>query len=71
MMAIENTIAGSLLHNYDLMRASGTTIVGEHKLHICHCICCLPTTIGVPSPKYTPIPWLWHSAASFWPTTLR
>lgn len=42
MMAIENTIAGSLLHNYDLMRASGTTIVGEHKLHICHCICCLP-----------------------------
>jgi prephenate dehydratase len=42
MMAIENTIAGSLLHNYDLLRASGTTIVGEHKLHICHCICCLP-----------------------------
>lgn len=42
MTAIENTIAGSLLHNYELLRASGTTIVGEHKLHIEHCICCLP-----------------------------
>ena len=42
MIAIENTIAGSLLHNYELLRDSGTTIVGEHKLHIKHCICCLP-----------------------------
>jgi prephenate dehydratase len=42
MVAIENTIAGSLLHNYELLRASGTTIVGEHKLHIRHSICCLP-----------------------------
>ena len=42
MLAIENTIAGSLLHNYDLLRMSGTTIVGEHKLHIQHSICCLP-----------------------------
>ena len=42
MLAIENTIAGSLLHNYDLLRMSGTTVVGEHKLHIRHCICCLP-----------------------------
>lgn len=42
LMAIENTIAGSLLHNYELLRDSGTTIVGEHKLHITHCICCLP-----------------------------
>ena len=42
MIAIENTIAGSLLHNYELLRDSGTTIVGEHKLHISHCICCLP-----------------------------
>lgn len=42
VLAIENTIAGSLLHNYELLRASNTTIVGEHKLHICHCICCLP-----------------------------
>lgn len=42
LCAIENTIAGSLLHNYELLRDSGTTIVGEHKLHISHCICCLP-----------------------------
>jgi len=42
MLAIENTIAGSLLHNYELLRDSGTTVVGEHKLHIKHCICCLP-----------------------------
>lgn len=42
MLAIENTIAGSLLHNYELLRDSGTTIVGEHKLHIKHSICCLP-----------------------------
>lgn len=41
-VAIENTIAGSLLRNYELLRESGTTIVGEHKLHIEHCICCLP-----------------------------
>ena len=42
MVAIENTIAGSLLHNYELLRDSGATVVGEHKLHISHCICCLP-----------------------------
>ena len=42
MAAIENTIAGSLLHNYELLRDSGMTIVGEHKLHITHSICCLP-----------------------------
>ena len=42
MAAIENTIAGSLLHNYELLRDSGTSVVGEHKLHITHCICCLP-----------------------------
>ena len=42
LAAIENTIAGSLLHNYELLRDSGTTVVGEHKLHISHSICCLP-----------------------------
>ena len=42
MVAIENTIAGSLLHNYELLRDSGVTIVGEHKLHISHSIMCLP-----------------------------
>lgn len=42
LVAIENTIAGSLLHNYELLRDSHTTIAGEHKLQIHHCICCLP-----------------------------
>lgn len=41
MVAIENTIAGSLLHNYELLRDSGLTIVGEHKLRISHSIMCL------------------------------
>jgi prephenate dehydratase len=43
MVAIENTIAGSLLHNYELLRDSGTTIIGEHKLRISHSIMCLPS----------------------------
>ena len=42
MAAIENTIAGSLLHNYELLRDSGATIVGEHKLRIKHSLMCLP-----------------------------
>lgn len=42
LVAIENTIAGSLLHNYELLRESGMTIVGEHKLRISHSIMCLP-----------------------------
>ncbi len=42
LLAIENTIAGSLLHNYELLRDSGCTIVGEHKLRIKHNCVCLP-----------------------------
>lgn len=42
MVAIENTIAGSLLQNYELLRESGTQIVGECKLRISHCFVCLP-----------------------------
>ena len=42
LIAIENTIAGSLLHNYELLRESGMQIVGEHKLRISHSIMCLP-----------------------------
>ena len=42
MAAIENTIAGSLLHNYELLCESGLTIVGEHKLRISHSLLCLP-----------------------------
>ena len=42
LVAIENTIAGSLLHNYELLRESGMQIIGEHKLRITHSIMCLP-----------------------------
>lgn len=42
MLAIENTIAGSLLHNYELLRENRVTIVGEHKLRISHSLLCLP-----------------------------
>ena len=41
VVAIENTIAGSLLHNYELLRESGSVVVGEYKLHIKHSVCCL------------------------------
>ena len=43
VLAIENTIAGSLLHNHELLRLSDTCIIGEHKLRISHCVACLPT----------------------------
>lgn len=43
LVAIENTIAGSLLHNYELLCNSGATVVGEKKIHISHSICCLPS----------------------------
>lgn len=42
LVAIENTIAGSLLHNYELLQASNVTIIGEHKLHIEHSLLVLP-----------------------------
>ncbi len=42
IVAIENTIAGSLLGNYDLIKHSREQIVGEHKLRIRHSICALP-----------------------------
>lgn len=42
IVAIENTIAGSLLQNYDRLRKSGCVVVGEHKLRISHQLCALP-----------------------------
>lgn len=42
MLAIENTIAGSLLQNHELLRESNTRIIGEYKLRISHSIVCLP-----------------------------
>lgn len=42
IIAIENTIAGSLLQNHNLLRESGCLIVGEHKLRITHQLAILP-----------------------------
>lgn len=40
--AIENTIAGSLLPNHELLRQSSLRIVGEQKLRISHVLAALP-----------------------------
>jgi prephenate dehydratase len=42
LMAIENTIAGSLLQNYELIRTGEMKIIGEYKLRISHSLVCLP-----------------------------
>ncbi len=42
LLAIENTIAGSLLQNNELVRQSGVQIIGEFKLRISHSFVCLP-----------------------------
>ncbi|WP_321479156.1 prephenate dehydratase [uncultured Bacteroides sp.] len=42
LVAIENTIAGSLLQNNELLRQSGAQIIGEYKLRISHSFVCLP-----------------------------
>ena|SRR5690554_605161 len=42
VMAIENTIAGSLLQNHDLLKMHDLQIAGEHKLRISHCLAALP-----------------------------
>ena len=39
---IENTIAGSLLQNHELLRKSNLNIVGEYKLRISHVLAALP-----------------------------
>lgn len=42
IIAIENTIAGNLLGNHNLLRESDTSIIGEFKLRISHVIAALP-----------------------------
>ncbi|MEG2243039.1 MAG: prephenate dehydratase [Muribaculaceae bacterium] len=41
-LAIENTIAGSLLQNHELLRQSNLTIIGECKMHISHVLAAIP-----------------------------
>lgn len=42
IVAIENTIAGSLLANHELLRQSNLKIIGEIKKRISHVLCALP-----------------------------
>lgn len=44
VMAIENTIAGSLLPNHDLLKLNNLQIAGEHKLRVSHTLAALPGT---------------------------
>ena len=41
IVAIENTIAGSLLANHELLRQSNLTVVGEYKMRISHVLAAL------------------------------
>ncbi|MFR9165985.1 MAG: prephenate dehydratase [Dysgonomonas sp.] len=42
IMAMENTIAGSLLGNYDLLKNNKFPVLGEYKQRISHCLAALP-----------------------------
>lgn len=55
MLAIENTIAGSLLPNYELLRKYPFSIVGEYKLQISHVLATLPTTTSITQVMSHPI----------------
>ena len=42
IVAIENTIAGSLLQNHEMLRQSSQRIIGEYKMRISHVLAALP-----------------------------
>ena len=42
IVAIENTIAGSILPSHELLRQSNLQIIGEYKMHISHVLASLP-----------------------------
>ena len=43
-VAIENTIAGALLQNFEYIRKSGRKVIGECKIRGSHSLCALPGT---------------------------
>ncbi len=44
LMAIENSIAGSIIQNYKIIKDYNLSIIGEIYLRIEHCLMCHPTT---------------------------
>ena len=42
IVATDNTIAGSILPNHELLRQSNLQIIGEYKMHISHVLAALP-----------------------------
>ncbi len=44
VVAIENTIAGALLQNFEYIRKSGRKVTGECKIRVSHSLCALPGT---------------------------
>ncbi len=57
IMAIENTIAGALLQNHELLRRSSHTIVGETKMRISPCALRPTGTRWPTSPRWAPTLW--------------
>ncbi|MDE6381029.1 MAG: prephenate dehydratase [Muribaculaceae bacterium] len=43
-VAIENTIAGALLQNFEYIRKSGRKVIGECRIRVSHALCALPGT---------------------------
>jgi len=65
MVAIENTLVGSILANYTLLKDSGLSVLGEQRLRIRHQLMALPGQQIEIFKKYILILWLWHSARIF------
>ncbi|MDE6511069.1 MAG: prephenate dehydratase [Muribaculaceae bacterium] len=43
-VAIENTIAGALLQNFEYIRKSGRKVIGEIRIRVSHSLCAIPGT---------------------------